>query len=266
MASYVQYNTTMATASMSMASHSMDQHSSVMSLSIDHHIESREESIEKLKSSLVQYGRSNDRRMTLRCLNDAKFLSYIPSQAPIDQSGVPVSELEKELSQETVLLNGILLEPRNPSETKHVFTNYGTNSGCVEMVKALAQILCENSTLDETNLYKRVLGRLAKKSASAEVSDQLNFMMGNTILVIKELSSKHLPKNFNGETSDLKLYNTGGQLHMILETKFHYGLFREKDVLINRPWVILQCSIHERTNLSTNESFRSLNIKPPSLY
>jgi len=256
----------MATASMSMASHSMDQHSSVMSLSIDHHIESREESIEKLRASLIQYGRSNDRRMTLRCLKDAKFLSYIPLEAPIDQSGVPVSELEEEVSQETVLLNGILLKPRNKSETKNVFTNYATNSGCLEMVKALAQILCENSAMNENTLYERVLGRIAKKSASAEVSDKLNFMMGNTFLVIKELSSEHMPKTFNGETSDLELYNTGGQIQMILESRFHYGLFREKDLIINRPWINLLCSIHERTNLSTNESFRSLTIKSPSLY
>lgn len=265
MTSYVQHNPTMATASMTMASQSMDQNSCVMSVSIDQYIESREESIGNLKSDLLRYARSNDRRMVLRCLKDARFLSYVPLEAAVDQSGVPMSELEKEVSQEKVRLNDILLNPRNPSETKNVFANSGTNRGCIHMVKSLAEILCEDNTLDENTLYGHVLGRLAKKSASAEVYFQINSMMGSTALTTKELSSENTAK-ISKEASDLKLYNSGGQIHMILETTFNYGLFREKDAIINRPWVILQCNIHERANLSTGESFRSLNVKTPSLY
>ena len=278
MASFVQYNATMATASMTMASHSVDHNPSVTTSSIvdQHRIEPREESIEKLKSNLVRYGRSNDRRMVLRSLKDVKFLSYILLEAPDDQIDIPLPELEKEVSQEKVVLNDVLLKPRNSAERKDI-KNSGTNNGCTTMVKALAQVLCENSKLNENTLYVRVLARLAKTSASTDVHFQLNAMMGSTELIVQELSSIYLVKptpnsmnnsatNKNGDATNLKLYNSGGQIHMILETTLNFGLFRKSDVIINRPWIVMKCKVHERANLSTNESFRSLNVKTPSLY
>jgi len=265
MSSFVEYNATMATASMTMASHSVDHNPSVMSSLIDHHVESREESIEKLKSNLVRYARSNDRRMVLRSLKDVSFLSYIPLEAPVIRSDISVCDLEKEVSMEKVILNETLFNP--PSKTRS--SKYvATNSHCTKILKALSQVLCENSTLNENTLYERVLFRLAISSASADIYFQLNSMMGSTELIIKKLPSNYVVKSSSNsmKPSDLKLYNTGGQIHMTLDSTFNFGLFRKSDTVANRPWIVMQCKLHERANLSTDESFRSLNVKTPSLY
>ena len=271
MAAFVEYNPTMATASMTMASHSVDFNPSVTSSSIDHHVESREESIEKLKSNLVRYARSNDRRMVLRSLKDVSFLSYIPMEAPNMPSDVSMAELEKEVLKEKVILNETLLNP--PSDLR-TLPNAGTNSGCPVILKGLSKNLCRNSTMNAGALYKRVLFRLAKTSASDDVYSYLNSIMGSPELAVQKLSSDYAVKsnaaivNRNkddsaGEPSDLKLYNTGGQIHMVVESAHYFGLFRTTDT---RPWIVMKCKIHERTNFSNNEGFRSLSVKTPNLY
>lgn len=266
MTSYVQYNPTMATASMTMASQSVDHHSSDMSSSIDPFVESRDVLIEKMKSNLIRYARSNDRRMVLRCLKDARFLSYVPMDAADEQLRIPISELEKEISKEEFLLNGISLKPYDQAQAKNVCRNDGTSSGSLKMIRTLAQILCEGTTMDGNNLYERVINRVAKTSAEPEVYYHINAMMGNTTLSVKQLSPEQISKEEEASVTDLKLYETGGQIQMVLETTHSYGLFREKDAIINRPWIIVHCKVHERANLSNNESFRSMNIKTPSLY
>jgi hypothetical protein len=255
MAAFVDYAPTMATASMTMASHSMDHNSTSVVSSIDQHVESREESIEKLKSNLVRYARANDRRMVLRSLKDVSFLSYIPLEAPVFRSDVSMLELEKEASMEKVVLNGTLL---NPLSKETSFKNAGTNSGCIMILKGLAKALCENSTLNGNTLYQSLLSRLVKSSSSADIYFQLNSMMGSADLNVKKLPS--------GNPSDLTLYNTGGQIHMTLASTFDFGLFRTNDTVVNRPWIVMKCKVYERANLSTNESFRSLNVQTPSLY
>lgn len=270
MTSYLQYNATMATASMTMASHSLvDQTSTVMSASVDPHVmeSAREELIDTLKSSMNRYARSNDRRMALRSLKDARFLAYIPLEAAADHSRVPVSELEKEAALEKVLLNGVLLKPRDAPDSNKGFPHYGTNSGCVDMLKAFAEMLVENSTLDGNSLYHQVTGRLSRTSASAEIYCHLDSVIASDSLIVQEIPRGAPTKKHNEEGPiNLKLYNTGGQVQMLLERTINFGLFREKDVVINRPWIVVKCKIHERTNLSTNESFRSLNVVTPTLY
>eukprot|EP00531_Pseudo-nitzschia_arenysensis_P007801 CAMPEP_0116143674 /NCGR_PEP_ID=MMETSP0329-20121206/15578_1 /TAXON_ID=697910 /ORGANISM="Pseudo-nitzschia arenysensis, Strain B593" /LENGTH=246 /DNA_ID=CAMNT_0003639013 /DNA_START=53 /DNA_END=793 /DNA_ORIENTATION=+ len=245
----------MATASMTMASQSMD-HPSVAASSIDQHVESREESIEKLKVALVRYGRANDRRMILRTLKNVSFLSYIPMEAPIMRSDVSLAELEKEVFLEQLILNNTLLSP--PSETRTI-KNAGTNSGCLVILKGLTKVLCANSSLKAKILYDRVVQRLVQSSAAAEVYVQLNSILGSTEVIIKILPNPDEP-------SSLNLYNTGGQIHMTLETKLKFGLFRRSEASSSRAWIVMDCKVHERANLSTNESFRSLNVKTPDLY
>lgn len=255
MAAFVDYAPTMATASMTMASHSMDHHSASVVSSIDQHVESREESIEKLKSNLVRYARANDRRMVLRSLKDVSFLSYIPLEAPSIRGDVSISELEKEASKEKVVLNGTIL---NPHSKETSLKNAGTNSGCTMILKGLAKALCESTTLHGKILYQGLLVRLARTSSSADIYSHLNSMMGSEDLIVKTLPA--------GKPSDLTLYNTEGQIHMTLKSTFDFGLFRKNDTVANRPWIVIKCKVYERANLSTNESFRSLNVETPSLY
>ena len=266
MAAYVDYNPTMGTASMTMASHSIDHNPSVASSSIDHHVESREESIEILKVALVRYARANDRRMILRTLKNISFLSYIPLEAPAIRTDVSMLELEKEVFMEQLVINETTLNP--PSQTR-TLKNAGTNSGCLVILKGLARVLCENSALNAKTMYQRVVYRLPKSSVAADVHTQLNSVFGSSELIVKQLSSNSTDKSNKAnasEPSHLKLYNNGGQIHMTLETKLNFGLFRKSDASASRAWIVMECKVHQRANLSTNEGFRSLNVKTPELY
>mmetsp|Transcript_39712 Transcript_39712/g.44747 ORF Transcript_39712/g.44747 Transcript_39712/m.44747 type:complete len:279 (+) Transcript_39712:80-916(+) len=278
MTSFVQYNATMATASMTIASNSVDHNSSITTASVtDQHIESRTESIEKLRSSLVRYARCNDRRMVLRSLKEHKFLEYTPLETPVDQIDIPMSELEKEVSDEKIVLNDVVLQPRHSADSKGIIVNSGTNNGCIMTLKALSKVLCDKSALDEKTLYERLLVRLAKTSASADVCFQLNSVMGSADLIVQQLCPEYIVKstfvntdnnttNNDDDAIHLNMYNYGGQIHIILDMTFNFGLFRKNDVASNRPWIIMKGKVHERANLSTNKSSRSLNVKTPNLY
>ena len=65
----------------------------------------------------------------------------------------------------------------------------------------------------------------------------------------------------------IDVYEAGGEIHMTLEEKHVFGLFRKSDVTSNgRPWIVLECTVHERANLSNDDSVRTLSVKPPELY
>lgn len=278
MATYVDYNPTMATASMTMASqspiNSLYNTSSAMSTTIDQHLESREDSIQKLKLNLIQFTRTNDRRMVMRKLKDATFLSYIPLEAPTTRSKVSTFELEEEIWTEEVFLNGTLLKTSSADRT---LKNSGTNSGLVWILKPYVKALCENTKLNEKSMYERVLMRLRKSSLTAEIHSVLSFFMENAELNVKEVPTDYtikctsyvIDKNKstnNDNVPNLILYKSDCQMHMTLDTTFHFGLYRKSDTVVNRPWIVLRCKVHERLNVSTNETFRSLNVKTPNMY
>jgi hypothetical protein len=266
----------MATASMTMASNSVVDHnlSTTVGSITDHHVASREELIDTLKSSLVRYARSNDRRMVLRSLKDANFLSYIPLEISNDQINISTSELEEEVSKEKVILNDILLKPRDLADTKDAFTNYGTNSGCTKILHELGKLLCKNGALNDSKLYEHLLFRLAKTTSSADAYFQLNSIMGSADLIVKQLpefsdmgnKSSHGNDYNNEDAIRLNLYESAGQVHMILDMKIDFGLFRNNDIASNRPWIVMKGKIHERANFSLKTSVRSLSLQTPSLY
>eukprot|EP00535_Pseudo-nitzschia_heimii_P002913 CAMPEP_0197186970 /NCGR_PEP_ID=MMETSP1423-20130617/14956_1 /TAXON_ID=476441 /ORGANISM="Pseudo-nitzschia heimii, Strain UNC1101" /LENGTH=269 /DNA_ID=CAMNT_0042638419 /DNA_START=27 /DNA_END=836 /DNA_ORIENTATION=- len=269
----------MATASMTMASqspsNSLNQISSALSSTIDRHIESREDSIEKLKSSLIQFTRTNDRRMVMRKLKEATFLSYIPLEAPSFRSSTFMSKVEAEVSRERVLLNGTLLKPPSAHRT---LKNSGSNSGPSAILRLYLKELCKGSKLNEKIMYERVIMRLAKSSTLAEIHSILSSFMESAELIVKEVPSDYTIKSTSynimnknkgmndDDLPDLKLYNSESQIHMTLDTTFHFGLYRRNDTVVNRPWIVLRCKFHERLNVSTNETFRSLSVKTPNLY
>ncbi len=253
-AAYVDYNPTMATASMTVASHSVNP--SVMSSSIDQHIESREETIEKLKAASIRYARANDRRMLLRSLKEASFLSYIPLEAAGKRSGPSMRELQDEVFRETLVLNGTTLNPPGKSTT---IKNCGTNSGSLPIVKGLSRVFCENTPLDAKTCYDRVVTRLAKSPIAADIFTHLNAIFGSEELMVKQIPSEI------SEPSDLQIYKTGEQVQMTLETKMNFGLFRKSDDSTTRAWIQLECKVRDRSNLSTNQSFRCLSVQTPEV-
>jgi hypothetical protein len=64
----------------------------------------------------------------------------------------------------------------------------------------------------------------------------------------------------------LNLFVSSGDVHMTLDMAFEFGLFRRSDVKPNRPWIALRAEVHERTNLSNGQKYRTMSIKTPDLY
>mmetsp|Transcript_61479 Transcript_61479/g.150468 ORF Transcript_61479/g.150468 Transcript_61479/m.150468 type:complete len:325 (+) Transcript_61479:106-1080(+) len=64
----------------------------------------------------------------------------------------------------------------------------------------------------------------------------------------------------------MDLYKQNEQIHMTLDMSFDFGLFRKSDVKLHRPWIVLHAVVHERANLSTGKSVRSMKVRFSELY
>jgi hypothetical protein len=245
-----------------------------------------EDSIQKLKSNLVRYTRANDRRMVIRSLKDVDFLSRIPLATPVLPPDVSLSDLEKELVEEPVSLNSIYLKPLSTVDRNDLIKRAGINSGCLVMIKGLAESLCDenSSSLHAKTLYEILVTRMALTSASADAFFHLDSVLGCSELTVKHLTSGQKKQssapglvltksNSYGSSSstdenfiNMTLYESQGEIHMTLDMIVEFGLFRRSDTSSNRPWITLQGVIHERANLSSGENYRIMDVKSPSLY
>lgn len=264
----------------------------------------QQEQIDQMKANLSRYTRSNDRRMVLRSLKDVSFLSHVPLEGGfLEVPDIPMSDLEKEVSQETIILNTVLFRPVGSVVVprKDVVSKAGLNSGGTIMVQGLAEALCRKSSvkMDGRELYQQLLVRMARTTASADAYFQLNSMLGSSDLMVmqlatwsqhadlknkistsfssgsdgsssndkkKKISSLDSMLDENSDQIQLNLYEQHGQIHMTLDMAFDFGLFRKSDVKPNRPWIAIQAVVHERANLSTNESVRYMRVRLPHLY
>jgi len=154
-------------------------------------------------------------------------------EAPIDQIDNPMSELEKEVSEEKIVLNDVVLKPRHSADLKDIIVNAGTNNGCIMMLKALSKVLCDKSALSEKTLYERLLVRLAKTSASADAYFHLNSMMGSTDLIVQQLSPEHMVKGTsvnmdNNTTNNNDVLQVGRMTRLknnVVQYYFFFGNF-----------------------------------------
>ena len=64
----------------------------------------------------------------------------------------------------------------------------------------------------------------------------------------------------------MDLYKQNEQIHMTLDMSFDFGLFRKSDVKPHRPWIVLRALVHERANLSTGKSVRSMKVQFSEIY
>jgi hypothetical protein len=162
------------------------------------------------------------------------------------------------------------------------------------------------SNMDGKTLYETLIIRMAKTTASADPYLQLNSLLGSsTDLMVMQLSPEHhkttTPANYivpsksssrisatiktndSGDSSGsggsknqhnqvpknlihLNLFVSNGEVHITLDMAFEFGLFRRSDVKPNRPWIALRAEVHERANLSTGQSYRTMAVRTPDLY
>jgi hypothetical protein len=255
----------------------------------------KEDTVSRLKSNLNRYTRTNDRRMVLRSLKDVKFLSNITLGNPILPPNVSLSELEQELVEETLILNQQLFKPLSTVTRRDMFTNAGLNSGCLVILKGLSEGLCDDNTsstfyrhpLNGKALYEKLVARLARTSASADINEYLHALLGTSDLIVKHVvngqnklsatpgnaiskSSSHGSSGSDNTNNDkiirVNVYQSNGDIHMTLDMMLEFGLYRRIDVNTVRPWITLQAYLHERANLSTGKNYRTVRVKTPSLY
>lgn len=261
-----------------------------------HQEKATDDAVEKLKAHLIRYTRANDRRMVLRSLKDVEFLFKFTLGKPTLPPDICLSELEQELVEETVVMNDYTFKPLSTVERKDTFTNAGTNSGCLVIMKGLAEGLCDENNISSADhgqlmdgkaLYEKLVARLARTSASVDIFDRLNALLGSPDLVVKHIVPGQVKvpttpgivisksNSYGSSSSDntnedksihVNLYESNGDVHMVLDMTLEFGLFRKSDANMSRPWIALKAFLHERANLSSGENYRVVSVKTPSLY
>jgi hypothetical protein len=206
---------------------------------------------------------------------------------PVQPADGPISELENEVAEETVILNGI---PFKSVGLKSDGKPRGSGTNCsISMIKALCSQLCDRSavTVDDTELFEKLVVRMARSTSSADSYFRLNSLLGSPDLLVMPLSAENrlpaAPKSLTtpqksisaltrSNSADkespihLNVYESNGDIHVNLSITYAFGLFRKNDVKAGRPWILLDAVVHERTNVTNDQSVRTLNVKLPDLY
>jgi hypothetical protein len=144
--------------------------------------------------------------------------------------------------------------------------------------------------MDANAAYEKVLTRMARSTGCADAVNFLTALFGSEEIVVKKVSRKPTPinaivkansygsygsSNSSGSNSastdessliSVTLYESKGHIHMTLDMTVEYGLFRKVDAHRTKPWIALEVTIHERANLTNNETCRSMHVKTPDLY
>ena len=247
--------------------------------------ERMEDAIQKMRSNISRYGRANDRRMVLRSLRDVKFLSCLQLD-PVQPVSGPLSELENEVAEETIVLNGIPFKAsgKNSDGSARITAPDGKSSNFLGMLKSLCSKFCEMKgvKVDPNELYEKLIVRMAKTTSSADAYFRLNSLLGSSDLLVMPLPStpssganipsKALSHTLSKEAPtvappiELNLYVAHGEIHITLSATYEFGMFRKTDVKPARPWITIQALVTERTNFSNDQSVRHLNVKLPDLY
>ena len=243
-------------------------------------METREGSVQKMQANLIRYTRANDKRMVLRSLKEVKFLSSLILD-PVQSSECPLPDLEKEVGEEIIVLNGIPFKPVGMNADGKPRSGKDGANGSLPLIKGVLQELCDGKDVNVTSLeaYEQLIIRLARTTGSADPYFRMNALLGSADLLVMPISPGSLrPQKssaiLNAASKDedahipvhLTLYESEGNVHMSLSQTFQFGLFRKSDVKPGRPWIILNALVTERANFSNGQSIRQLNVNPPNIY
>jgi len=235
-----------------------------------------EESIQKLRMNLTRYARANDRRMVLRSLKDVRQLSSLPLDPVPDYDG-SLEELEHELQTEYVTINGIAFRPAAQLRTTR-------NNTALTTLRSLCDKLCEHAGWKQQpeDIYKAIVLRIAKTTASADPYFQLNSFLGSAELLLQPIEASAAQKpsvDIAAKTDssvdssskeivpiEVNVYASDGNIHVTIAAVYWFGLFRKSDVKPGKPWISIEGHVKERTNLTNESAVRSLCVKLPALY
>jgi hypothetical protein len=186
----------------------------------------------------------------------------------------PLDQLEKMACMAPVEFNGMLLGGgKYESQGRSGSSISSGNSGLPGMQKGwndLSEIpavlkevcsrLVRHPEMDrpkERELYEATLVRIAKIQSSQDSNVQLaSYLACPPDLNVHEPKKPWKPI---GRTQ-IWLYVSDGHAHFQSISNHAYGLFRKSDT-INRPWIGLTATVHERTNLTTGASVNRLSVE-----
>ncbi|KAL3944236.1 MAG: hypothetical protein SGBAC_001679 [Bacillariaceae sp.] len=208
----------------------------------------REQKSRKLQTNLVRYSRLNDKKMILRSLSEATFLTSLELDVA-DQSDYSSFDLETEIMTQTTLdVNGL-------SFVQNGENGKDTRNG-LAMLKMFCERMCDDKSIDvdHRGMYKTLIPKMAPSTASADPYFRLNSLFGSSDLLVMPITQNQITP------IELKLFASGGGVHMRMTEKFRFGLFRKVDVKHNVPWIIVEALVTERANFATGQSIRFLKL------
>jgi hypothetical protein len=188
-------------------------------------------------------------------MRDVKYLACLPLEpVQVDENAFrSLPSLEEELSDESIVLNGIAFHAR---------------PDFLSVMHDLCLKLCETDgvTVNPQYLYEHLVIRMAPSTSSADAHFKLNAVMGSPDLLIMPVPMKKSPTPI-----ELNVFCLHGCVHAQVSSGHNFGLFRKTDVKpvdnnTGRAWVTLQAIVDERVNFSNTQSVRSLRVKIPDLY
>lgn len=210
--------------------------------------------------------------MVCRTLQNCKFLHNIPiSRSTSTAAAIPLlGELEHLAGAQSVDFNGMLLgagKENNagngslPGTMNGRQRRWDDSSEIPAVLREVCSRLVRNPELQngpsKDVLYQAVLLRLSKLQSSQDSHSQLT-----ATLAIPPDINLHVPKKPwkpLGRTQAW-LYESGGNVHFVCKSHHAFGLFRKSDAM-NRPWIGLTATVHERVNLTTGASVDRISLQ-----
>lgn len=208
--------------------------------------------VQELKEKLSRHGKTSDRKNVLNSMKDCAYLRSIPMKpAPSEpKNGKEWTRFEREVCCTSIEVNGISIGPGSHAsssmEVRRILTSL-----CGKLTEGLA-----NMTSEE--LFRHLVIRLSDTNSKADTYSQLNAVLSCSCLTVQAPKAPaSLPK------TKITIYESGQHIHATCQQYHAYGLYRKSDAPGGKPWIKLTAALHERSNLSTGASVRTLELRLP---
>lgn len=209
------------------------------------------DTVSVLKDKLSRFGPVNDRKNVLKALRECSYLRCVPlDQVPVElPEDEAWKELEKEVCQSSIEVNGIAIGPGSPASS---------SIEVQRILKGLCAKLSADLTGDHTKVYKNVVVRLAETTCRTDSFARLEPILssGSIALQTPDVAAP-LP------VTNLTIYESGQCVHATCNQYLACGLYRKSDLSGGKPWLKLTFVVKERSNLSTGASVRTVEVRLP---
>jgi len=207
----------------------------------------------ELKEKLTRNPRAHERKFALNALKECTSLRSIPlgNHPDVPSKDEEWARLEEDTCTSPINVNGVTIGPGSPASSR------------IE-VRRILMGLCEKLTaetgISPETLYHTLMVRLAGSVSQAEAHETLVKVMGSSSFVFQ------VPNNIVEEIPivAVTIYESDGDIHATFDHYHLYGMYRKlSETPGGKPWIKLNVVLHERCNLSTGASVRSMEVRLP---